>query len=742
MFFILSDNGVVLAADGTLLSDLGLDNIYQLADRLQGDPITTEETGDTITISGNSFRYEKDQIETLLGSACIYHLSMATSVSTIDEHQDDTDDAIDTEQAIEAAMASAVAAADMIGIDDLDTPDKSSQTATTKPDTQIGVDEVPIETSAISLDEIDNLDISENLSILTEDEATIAPDISAIDESIAIDHQAKELSVNDELLKMLNEIEDTEDSTISTPAQEPAPQNQTTISDPTHDDGLPSLLDIVDEKPESATLQTPSTTDKSDQTDELLDILNLDEEPVSKPAVEPIVPTDDTTDTANDASLEILDLGDIDDLIPSADTPAPEPTPEPSIIPSSQTAPQPQNIEPEEASLSDILGLGDADSGSVSSPSIADTDTTADDGLDDILDLGLPADEAEAVTEEDELPDLGDIDELLGLLDADQPSTQAEQPTPIQDIDTTTHIDEIATNDITISERPLEDYSTNAASIGIDIDEYSLFIQQFLDDMQEYMPGLTGDDPLQHKQALSSVKDAAQLLNLTKLSSVLEQLDGATSNEKALLLETFESYIAQIKHDMASDAVSEPATITTNDPAPAQAPTEPAPQAAEPTIMEPEPAVEIVTPAQPQQTTQTPPQSTPSAPVSTEASSPNPLDIDIDAIKPIQFEFSSQTAANELGLPKELVDEFVTDFIQQAYENIPVFQNAYKDKDLEKINKTAHLLKGAASNLHIVPLAKTMEEMQYSETFDNIPTLFRQFIGQLKMLEGYISKLN
>jgi HPt (histidine-containing phosphotransfer) domain-containing protein len=112
----------------------------------------------------------------------------------------------------------------------------------------------------------------------------------------------------------------------------------------------------------------------------------------------------------------------------------------------------------------------------------------------------------------------------------------------------------------------------------------------------------------------------------------------------------------------------------------------------------------------------------------------------LDSIAPIPFEFSTKAASDELGLPETLVQEFVSDFVQQAEENLDVFQEALQTGNIDTIQKTAHLLKGAASNLRIDPLAATLKELQYNESVEKAPDLFRQFVGQLKTLISFTKR--
>ncbi len=73
-------------------------------------------------------------------------------------------------------------------------------------------------------------------------------------------------------------------------------------------------------------------------------------------------------------------------------------------------------------------------------------------------------------------------------------------------------------------------------------------------------------------------------------------------------------------------------------------------------------------------------------------------------VRMIPIEFSIKLAADELNLPEDLVLEFVNDFSNQGHEYIPELIDAYQNGDLDKLQKTAHMLKGAASNLRIEPM--------------------------------------
>jgi HPt (histidine-containing phosphotransfer) domain-containing protein len=113
---------------------------------------------------------------------------------------------------------------------------------------------------------------------------------------------------------------------------------------------------------------------------------------------------------------------------------------------------------------------------------------------------------------------------------------------------------------------------------------------------------------------------------------------------------------------------------------------------------------------------------------------------DLDSVKVIPFDFSINEAANELALPSSLVSEFIVDFIDQAKENLPVLQKAYNDKDIDMLQNTAHMLKGASSNLRITPIAETLYELQFNTELERVPGLIELFAGQLKSLDHQMNQ--
>ena len=64
-------------------------------------------------------------------------------------------------------------------------------------------------------------------------------------------------------------------------------------------------------------------------------------------------------------------------------------------------------------------------------------------------------------------------------------------------------------------------------------------------------------------------------------------------------------------------------------------------------------------------------------------------------------EYDPQFAANELGLPVEEIEEFIQDFINQAYEFKDELYSSLTNNDLDNIQSLSHKLKGVAANLRM-----------------------------------------
>ena len=477
----------------------------------------------------------------------------------------------------------------------------------------------------------------------------------------------------------------------------------------TLDDIPSSLLDEGDLSTNDASADLPSFEE------DLLDLPSIETETPTESSEtkqpDPVDTQDDRTDTPENTDTEIpsQQKDEEEDLLDLLDLGEPEPT---------VSEPPLQTTAAEESSPEDdLLDLFDLDEASPTPPpadASQETPPAASEDQDapliDLLEIekpeetsgsdlaaagavltGVAAVAREITSTPDEKPThTPEEKEIFDLLDDGEelPSEtkQADKPQ-------TTEAKE-DTKDAT--EEPFADYQANAEIIGITSEEYHSFLKQFTEESLGYESGLRSQDLYIFKKNLTSIKDASQLLHLPRLSETINKLEDATSEERRTLIDDFFAMINHIRRDLEKP-ISHPEK----------------PKAAQtPPPAEPTPA--------------------PSPAFSTDHTIPG-----LDAIEPIPFDFSTQAASDELGLPEALVREFVSDFVKQAEENISVFQEAQQKGDIDTIQKTAHLLKGAASNLRIDPLAETLKSLQYNEDPQKLPELFTQFVGQLKSLVNF-----
>jgi HPt (histidine-containing phosphotransfer) domain-containing protein len=117
-------------------------------------------------------------------------------------------------------------------------------------------------------------------------------------------------------------------------------------------------------------------------------------------------------------------------------------------------------------------------------------------------------------------------------------------------------------------------------------------------------------------------------------------------------------------------------------------------------------------------------------------------EISLDKISPLAISYNPQTAADELNLPVELIEEFVEDFIEQARHDIDHLLASYYQKDMDNIHELGHKLKGAASNLRINDLADILEEIQFCTEHNKLESFISNYWGHFLSLEDFMKQLN
>lgn len=100
------------------------------------------------------------------------------------------------------------------------------------------------------------------------------------------------------------------------------------------------------------------------------------------------------------------------------------------------------------------------------------------------------------------------------------------------------------------------------------------------------------------------------------------------------------------------------------------------------------------------------------------------------------YRFDPSVAANELGLPVDLIQEFIGDFIQQSHDfKSDLFEAAMKG-DMNNLKILSHKLKGVAANLRIEDAFECLSIVNTSEDIVEIEANLKYFYGIIDKLEG------
>jgi HPt (histidine-containing phosphotransfer) domain-containing protein len=270
----------------------------------------------------------------------------------------------------------------------------------------------------------------------------------------------------------------------------------------------------------------------------------------------------------------------------------------------------------------------------------------------------------------------------------------------------------------TIQEEFNPDIEANASRLNLDSEEYRNLVQDLGQDIEQMRSKLLSDDFEERHEAIAVLKDAILLLQLSPLDRLLSLLEEARMEDRLPIVDTLDRLLQSLTESPTqgekvprsfqevAKKISTTSTIT----------------------KEPElPAEEIEEKEEP----------TP------EISKPQSnIDEFLKGVEPIPISFSLHVAAEELSLPEDLVQEFVTDFANQGHEYLPVLIEAYEEKDLDKLQKTAHMLKGAASNLRVEAMVENLYELQFDNDIERAPDRIRKFAGQLMSLDNFLKQLN
>ncbi|HQS66525.1 MAG TPA: hypothetical protein PLM93_04975 [Sulfuricurvum sp.] len=98
--------------------------------------------------------------------------------------------------------------------------------------------------------------------------------------------------------------------------------------------------------------------------------------------------------------------------------------------------------------------------------------------------------------------------------------------------------------------------------------------------------------------------------------------------------------------------------------------------------------------------------------------------------------YDPNVAANELGLPVDLIEEFIGDFIQQSHDfKDELFESALKS-DINTLHILSHKLKGVAANLRVENAFETLSVINSSTDPVEIEANLKYYYALIAKLEG------
>jgi hypothetical protein len=244
--------------------------------------------------------------------------------------------------------------------------------------------------------------------------------------------------------------------------------------------------------------------------------------------------------------------------------------------------------------------------------------------------------------------------------------------------------------------------------IGISIEDYSSFIHEFKDTALSLKLDLENSDTEKSKEAINILSHLSDALHLPIMQNAINEIQQTDSNNVIPAIETFYHTLNRLTltHETISNTSQNSDMIELFD---------------DIKITDDEEKESIA------------PYIKKSASFGT---------IQLDDVAPKSFAFQLESAADDLSLPVELIEEFVHDFIDQAHTETKKMLTAYEDGDLETIQKIGHLLKGASSNLRIIPLSDTLYKIQFCEDSENLESLIRNYWAHFIAFEKQINLIS
>ena len=102
----------------------------------------------------------------------------------------------------------------------------------------------------------------------------------------------------------------------------------------------------------------------------------------------------------------------------------------------------------------------------------------------------------------------------------------------------------------------------------------------------------------------------------------------------------------------------------------------------------------------------------------------------------LNYCYTPQIAADELGLPVDLIEEFIGDFITQAHEFKEELFTSVSDHNFDNIKNLSHKLKGVAANLRIDDAFEVLTLLNTTHDITEAQTYLKYFYNTIAKLSG------
>jgi len=292
----------------------------------------------------------------------------------------------------------------------------------------------------------------------------------------------------------------------------------------------------------------------------------------------------------------------------------------------------------------------------------------------------------EAVEESPAQPEitLSDADEHFDLLD---------DTIEIQNVETLTEEDKKDDGEIIV------DVATISQVMGMSDEDYTSFLNEYIDTALELEEDLQSDDMDKRNSAIMTLSDLSEIMHLPEISNIMGNIHSSNPAQQKGYIGSLYTTLSRLTTQSSSNETVDMELLDDS--------------------KEPE---EIKVEAE---------------------ANPNSFGtIDLSNVQPKHFDFQLEEAAKDLSLPVELIEEFVHDFIEQAHIETKNMLKAYEEGDLEKIQSIGHLLKGASSNLRINALSDTLYKIQFCENENGLDDMIKDYWAHFLSFENQINVIS